>query len=129
MTPMHIYRTLTMTTPKMDISENVFVLHFNNVQREIYNQYGGKYTLAANTSLVDIKDITDGSNLRDEYVGAVADKIRYLHSGNSVDEENYYSKVTAAYLNVWREMSRNKYTKQRGKGTVVIDQTTTKEGE
>lgn len=111
MTPSHIYRTLTNTTPKMDISENVFVLHFNNVQREIYNLYGGKYTLAADSVLTDIRNIDDGSSLRDEYAGAVADKIAYLHTGNGEYETGFNNKVTAAYLNVWREMSRRQRTK------------------
>lgn len=98
------------------MTENVFVRHFNNAQREIYNLYGGKYTLAADTSVEDIKTINDGSNLRDEYVGAVTDKIAFLHTGESYYHDGFNNKVSAAYLNVWREMSRNRRTKPRKAG-------------
>ena len=122
MTPLHIYRALTNTTPRMEISENVFVRHFNNVQREIYNLYGGKYTLTADTNdmfpdVKDIKTINDGSDLRDEYTGAVIDKIAFLHTGESLYNDGFNNKVSATYLNIWREMSRNKRVKPRHKSS------------
>lgn len=123
MTPLHIYRALANTTPKVDMTENVFVLHFNNAQREIYNLYGGKYTLAADTLLNDIKNVNDGSNLRDEYTGAITDKIAYLHTGERMYDDGFNNKVQAAYLSVWRDMSKHKAVKPRRRGGCFVSDT------
>lgn len=110
MTPSQIYRIILAS--RVMISQQDFVNYFNESQREINNLFGDKFTLNEGSSLYDITDPKDGSNIRDEYTIAIAERIKHLATGEEQYDTRFGDVAQAAYLAVWRNMSKDKRVKK-----------------
>lgn len=125
MTALEVYQAAMRPPHDTGMSQNDFLSLLNASMLEILNLYGDKYTvydsdgrdvrraLRANT-------INDGLDLRDEYFDALVDAVLLRYTGDTNYRTTFGNKAQAAYLNVWRQLSKGRTVKPNDWGEKYV---------
>lgn len=127
MTALEVYRAAMRPPHDKGLSQNDFMSLLNASMLEILNLYGDKYTVYDSDGrgvrrAVKANTINDGLDLRDEYFDALVDAILFRYTGDAAYRSSFGDKAQAAYLNVWRQLSKGKTVKPNDWGERYVRQ-------
>lgn len=127
MTALEVYQAVMRPPHDDGLSQNDFMSLLNASMLEILNLYGDKYTVYDSDGrdvrrAMKANSINDGLSLRDEYFDALVDAILFRYTGDAAYRSTFGDKAQAAYLNVWRQLSKGKTVKPNDWGDKYVRQ-------
>ncbi len=127
MTALEVYQAAMRPPHDKGMSQNDFMSLLNASMLEILNLYGDKYTVYDSDGQ-DVRramkalTINDGLDLRDEYFDALVCGVLYRYTGDTAYRNEFGNKAQAAYLNVWRQLSKGRTVKPNDWSDRVVRQ-------
>ena len=96
----NIFERATRYAPVDTVS---FLSAYNESVAWLLTLYGEKYVLTPGAVFLEADVLDDNCPVRDEYAGAVLDRILYLTAGNTDRMAMSQQSAEAAYRTVWRK--------------------------
>lgn len=86
-----------------------FIDYYNDAVDWLIGLYGARYVLDDGVRIAhDAIALSDTSSVRDEYTGAIINRIIFAASGNAERYSLARDEAESAYRTVWREKARGK---------------------